>query len=116
MSRIQRFRDLLNLVNSLHFLTCNKKQIKSVKFFSNWCNVLPVVNTAKQVGSLLLHLLYLPNTLLQTKGMMNYVLCRGVCQGTMGLVLGLVLFNIFINDLEEGVSRPLIKLADITQK
>lgn len=34
----------------------------------------------------------------------------------MGLVLGLVLFNIFINDLEEGVSRPLIKLADITQE
>lgn len=75
----------------------------------------PVVNIAKQVGSLLLHQLCHPNNL-QTKGMMNYVVRRGVCQGTLGLALELVLFNIFINDLEEGVSRPLIKLADITQK
>lgn len=75
----------------------------------------PVVNTATQVGSLLLHQLYHPNNL-QTKGMMNYVVRRGVCQGILGLVLELVLFNIFINDLEERVNRPLIKLADITQK
>lgn len=74
----------------------------------------PVVNIAKQVGSLLLHQLYHPNNL-QTKSMMNYVV-RSVCQGTLGLVLELVLFNIFINDLEEGVSRPLIKLADTTLK
>lgn len=73
----------------------------------------PVVNIAEQVGSLLLHQLYHPNNL-QTKGMMNYVVRRAVCQGTMGLVLELFLFNIFINDLEEGVSRPLINLADIT--
>lgn len=75
----------------------------------------PLVNIAKQVGSLLLHQLYHPNNR-QTKGMMNYVVRRGVCQGTMGLLLELVLFNILINDLEEGVSRSLIKLAHITQK
>lgn len=48
--------------------------------------------------------------------MMNYVVRRGVCQGSIGLVLELILFNIFINDLEKSVSRPLIKLADIAQK
>ena len=47
---------------------------------------------------------------------MNYVLRRGVYQGTLGLVLELVLFNIFINDLEEGINRLLIILADITEK
>lgn len=75
----------------------------------------PVDNIAKQVGSILLHQLYHPSNL-QTKSMMNYVLRRSVCQGTLGLVLELVLLNIFINDLEEGVNRPLIELADITQK
>lgn len=77
--------------------------------------MLPVVNTAKRVGSLRLHQLYLPNNL-QTKDMMNYVVRRGVCQGTMGLLFELVLVNVFTNDLEEGLSRPLIKLSDITQK
>lgn len=101
-----------SLPSTLFFPTCSKKQ---VKVFSNWCNVFPVVNIAKQVDSLRLHQLYHPNNL-QTKGMMNYVVRRDVCQGSMGLVLELILFNIFINDLEKRVSRPLIKLADIAQK
>lgn len=86
-----------------------------MKLFNNWCNVFPIVNIAKQVDSLHLYQLYHPNNL-QTKGIMNYVVRRGVCQGSMGLVLELILFNIFIKDLEKGVSRPLIKLADIAQK
>lgn len=116
VSGTKKFRILLqNLVNTPHFLACSKKQIKSVKFSCNWCNVFTVDNIAKQVGSVLLHQLYHPSNL-QTKGMMNYVVRRNVCQGTLGLVLELVLFNIFINDLGEGVNRPLIELADITQK
>lgn len=75
----------------------------------------PVDNISKQVGSILLHQLYHPSNL-QTKGMMNYVVRSNVCQGTLGLVLELILFNIFIKDLEEGVNRLLIELANIAQK
>lgn len=75
----------------------------------------PVDNISKQVGSILLHQLYHPSNL-QTKGMMNYLVRRNVCQGTLGLLLELVLFNIFINDLEDRVNRPLIELPNIAQK
>lgn len=77
--------------------------------------MLPVVNTAKQVGWLVVHQLFLPsNFQAKTDDKLSCKKMSSEVPG--GEVLVMVLFNIFINDLEEGLGSTFIKLAYALEK
>lgn len=75
----------------------------------------PVVNTPKQVGWLVVHQLYLPSNFQANSG--DKLSCRKMCiEVPWGAVLVMVLFNMFINDLEERLDSTFIKLAYALEK